>query len=234
MFEDATFESMGIIHTRSSRWMGVILFFEAALLLTMVLIPLLHPQALPPVFANLVEMTAPQTEPQPPTHPAARPSTQLTEMRNGILFAPPRIPTDIVYVDRIEPPVDSGIGAWAPNPAPAGNNPFGSRSTTSVVRPAVSGPIRISSITAESEIVLKTMPIYPPIARAARIEGTVRLAATISKTGSIENLRVTSGPPMLQQAALNAVSCWRYKPYLLDGQPVEVETTVDVIFTLNR
>jgi protein TonB len=78
------------------------------------------------------------------------------------------------------------------------------------------------------------MPVYPPIALAARIEGTVRLAATISRTGSIENLRVASGPAMLHQAALNAVQSWRYRPYILDGQPVEVETTVDVIFTLSR
>jgi protein TonB len=60
------------------------------------------------------------------------------------------------------------------------------------------------------------------------------LAATISKTGIIENLRVTSGPPMLRQAALDAVQSWRYRPYVLDGQPVEVETTIDVIFTLGR
>jgi protein TonB len=62
----------------------------------------------------------------------------------------------------------------------------------------------------------------------------VALAATISKTGTIENLRVTGGPPMLQRAALDAVSTWLYRPYLLDGQPVEVETTVNVIFTLGR
>jgi protein TonB len=62
----------------------------------------------------------------------------------------------------------------------------------------------------------------------------VTLQATISKTGTIENLRVASGPPMLQQAALDAVKSWRYRPYLLDGQPVEVETTVNVIFSLGR
>jgi protein TonB len=60
------------------------------------------------------------------------------------------------------------------------------------------------------------------------------LAATISRTGTIENLRVISGPALLQQAALNAVSTWLYRPYLLDGQPVEVETTVNVSFTLGR
>jgi protein TonB len=66
------------------------------------------------------------------------------------------------------------------------------------------------------------------------MQGTVVLAATISKNGTIENLRVTSGPEGLQQAAVDAVRTWRYRPYLLDGQPVEVETTINVIFTLDR
>ena len=78
----------------------------------------------------------------------------------------------------------------------------------------------------------RPQPIYPPIAKAARVQGTVVLQATISKTGSIENLHVISGPAMLQQAALDAVKTWRYRPYLLNNEPVEVETTVNVIFTL--
>jgi protein TonB len=78
----------------------------------------------------------------------------------------------------------------------------------------------------------KTIPLYPPIAKAARVAGTVVLQANISKTGTIENLRVISGPPMLQQAAMDAVKSWRYKPYLLNSEPVEVETTVNVVFTL--
>jgi TonB family protein len=78
----------------------------------------------------------------------------------------------------------------------------------------------------------KTNPVYPPIAKAARVSGTVVLQATISKAGTIENLRVISGPPLLQQAALEAVKTWRYRPYLLEGKPVEVLTTVNVIFTL--
>jgi protein TonB len=69
---------------------------------------------------------------------------------------------------------------------------------------------------------------------ATRTEGTVVLAATISKAGTIENLRVISGPAILQRSALDAVKTWRYSPYLLDGQPVEVETTVNVIFSLGR
>ena len=75
-------------------------------------------------------------------------------------------------------------------------------------------------------------PQYPAIAKAARIQGTVVLQATISKTGTIENLRVLSGPPMLQQAALESVKTWRYKPYLLNGEPVEIETEITVKFKL--
>lgn len=82
-------------------------------------------------------------------------------------------------------------------------------------------------------LINKVVPEYPVIAREARIEGTVILQATISKAGTIENLRVVSGPMMLQRAAIAAVSQWRYRPYLLSGEPVEVETTVDVRFTLH-
>ncbi|MGA2219181.1 MAG: energy transducer TonB, partial [Terracidiphilus sp.] len=66
------------------------------------------------------------------------------------------------------------------------------------------------------------------------VQGTVVLEAIISKQGTIESLRVVSGPPMLQQAARDAVSAWRYRPYLLNGEPVAVETTVNVVFTLGR
>ena len=78
----------------------------------------------------------------------------------------------------------------------------------------------------------KTVPVYPPIAKAARVSGTVVLEATISKTGVIEDLHVISGPAMLIQAALDAVRTWQYRPYLVNGEPVEVETTVNVVFTL--
>jgi len=90
----------------------------------------------------------------------------------------------------------------------------------------------ISAGVAEGMLIEKTQPIYPPIAKAARVTGTVVLQVTISKTGEVERLRVVSGPAMLQQAALDAVKTWRYRPYLLNNEPVEVETTVNVIFTL--
>ena len=110
---------------------------------------------------------------------------------------------------------------------------FGSAPVTQV-KAAVPKKINISSGVAQGMLLQKTQPIYPPIAMAARVSGTVVLQVTISKTGTITNLHVVSGPAMLQQAAMDAVKTWRYRPYLLNGEPVEVETTINVVFTLGR
>jgi protein TonB len=95
-----------------------------------------------------------------------------------------------------------------------------------------SKPLVISSGVATGMLTRKTEPLYPTIAKAARVSGTVVLHAIISKTGAITDLQVVSGPPMLRSAALDAVRSWHYKPYQLNNQPTEVETTVNVIFTL--
>jgi protein TonB len=100
------------------------------------------------------------------------------------------------------------------------------------VQAAAPKKVNISAGVAVGMLIQKTTPSYPPIAKAARVSGTVVLQATISKGGTIENLHVISGPAMLQQAAMDAVKTWRYRPYLLNNEPVEVETTVNVIFTL--
>jgi protein TonB len=100
------------------------------------------------------------------------------------------------------------------------------------VQAAAPKKVNISAGVAVGMLLVKTQPVYPPIAKAARVSGTVVLQATISKTGTIEGLHVISGPAMLQQAAQDAVRQWRYRPYLLNNEPVEVETTVNVIFTL--
>ena len=81
-------------------------------------------------------------------------------------------------------------------------------------------------------IVTKIAPIYPRIARQARIQGTVILQVQINKTGDVESMQLFSGHPMLAPAAIDAVKQWKYKPYLLNGEPVEVETQVQVNFTL--
>jgi protein TonB len=92
--------------------------------------------------------------------------------------------------------------------------------------------VNVSAGVAVGLLIKSTPPVYPQIAKAARVAGTVVLAASISKTGAIENLRVVSGQPMLRQSALDAVRTWRYKPYKVNNQPAEIETTINVVFSL--
>lgn len=88
----------------------------------------------------------------------------------------------------------------------------------------------ISSVTAQQMLKQSVTPVYPPMAKAAHVSGTVILRVTIAKDGSIADLKVVSGPAMLQQAAFNAVQKWHYKPFLVDNQPTDVETTINVVF----
>ena len=103
---------------------------------------------------------------------------------------------------------------------------------SSVPRLAAPQRIRVSQGVTKGLLIHKMEPSYPPLARAARIQGDVVLSAVISVNGEIENLQLVSGHPMLVPAAIAAVRQWRYKPYLLNGAPVEVETTITVIFSL--
>jgi periplasmic protein TonB len=99
--------------------------------------------------------------------------------------------------------------------------------------PAASRPIKISHW-AEGNVIYRVAPIYPPLARQARVEGPVELRATISKAGTIENLVLVGGHPMLSKAAIEAVRQWRYRPYLLNNEPIEVETEITVNFVLSE
>jgi protein TonB len=101
-------------------------------------------------------------------------------------------------------------------------------------RPRLTGPLRVGGNVQQAKIINRVQPVYPPLARQTRISGTVRLHAIIGKDGTIQSLEVVSGHPLLQQAALDAVRQWRYQPTLLNGDAVDVDTTVDVIFSLNQ
>jgi protein TonB len=85
-----------------------------------------------------------------------------------------------------------------------------------------------------ANLIRKVVPVYPPLAKQARIQGTVRFQAIIGKDGTIQNLQLVSGHPLLVSAAQQAVSQWVYRPTLLNGDPVEVVTTIDVNFTLSQ
>ncbi len=237
MFEDSTFETNGRIRTRSRGWMIAAFLFNSSILLALVVIPLIYPQALPrQMIAFLMEAPAvphvqQQAHPEP-AHGVTVVSTALDDPFRAPRIIPDRIP----MADRPEalpniaipdPGTDSGI--------PGGIGPsLPGRTAPVVVRPATRAPLALPSSVVEGLLIRKTIPVYPIIARESRTQGTVVLAATISKGGTIENLRVVSGSPMLQRAALDAVQTWQYKPYLLNGEPIEVETTVDVIFSLER
>ena len=96
------------------------------------------------------------------------------------------------------------------------------------------GPIRISGGVAAGNVLTKVPPVYPPDAKTAHIQGAVVLHAIIGKDGKIQDLNVLSGPSELTQSAIDAVSQWVYKPYLLNGQPTEVETTITVTYSLGE
>ena len=231
MFEDSTFESYGRIHTRSRIWMIATCAFNGSILLAMVLVPLIYPSALPHVFKGfLIEAPSPKPPEIKPITEVAMTSSAPSQMEGGRIFSPPFIPP-LHYIPKTQE-VSNPINVASED---LGNAPdpgiFRSQGHRAEVRQAA--VIRVASSIQEGLLIHKTLPLYPPIPRNAGIQGTVVLQARISRTGSIEDLRVISGPMMLQQAAKDAVQQWQYKPYLLNGEPVEVETTVNVIFKLN-
>ena len=239
MFEDSTFESTGRIKTRSRRWMFAALALNGSILIALVLVPLIYPNALPSHMmpSLLVAPAAPQSQtPPPPAHARATPH-DFSEFNEGRITAPPRIPTTIRIPTGPEQPfagpniaLDSGTGIPGGDGSPFGNGracnhrPFARPLKQSVCLQSLS----------EGFLIYKSIPQYPIIAKSVGVQGTVVLQAIISKAGTIENLQIISGPQMLQQAAIDAVKNWRYRPYLLNNQPVEVETTVSVIFKLER
>ena len=161
-------------------------------------------------------------------------------------MAPKEIPKEIAMIKEDELPPPSA-GGGVPGGVPggvaggsAGGVIGGIISATPVAAPPpppkVEAPkrIRVGGQVQAAMAISRPQPIYPPLAKQARIQGVVRLEAQISKTGTIENLKVISGHPLLVQSALDAVKQWRYKPTVLNNEPVEVITTIDVNFTLSQ
>ena len=235
MFEDSTFESTGKIHTHSRGWMIATFLVNGSILLALILIPLIYPEALPhQAMIYLMEVPPAPHAPDLPKPQTAQQAPIQSEMQLGQFVAPRRIPTGILLAPGPEPAIGATPPGWGDeNAIPHGIGSGSSGSSVRLaVRPENNGPVRLPSTIVSGLLVRKTVPVYPPIAVAARVEGTVVLQATISKSGTIENLHVAGGPAMLQQSALDAVRNWLYRPYLLNGEPVEVETTVNVVFKL--
>jgi protein TonB len=243
MFEDSLIESGGKLKTKRG-WTSFISFgLQVMIVGVMILIPLIFTEALPKGTTMFMLVAPPPPPPPPP--PAAAPVKVVkqiqTDIVNGELRTPTKIPNKVKIIkeDEAPPPVmaSAGVVGGVPGGVPGGSmgGVMGSiLNSTPTVAPKIATPqrVRVSSGVSTGMLVRKVPPAYPPLARQARIQGTVILQATISKEGSIENLQLISGHPMLAPAAIEAVKQWKYKPYLLNGEPVEVETQVQVNFTL--
>jgi periplasmic protein TonB len=235
MFEDATFHSRGILPSQTPKWMLLAFAVNLTLLSALVILPLIYPQGLPvQLLQRALYVPAPPHAAQPQPRVVQPVSAQSSVFRN-LLAAPPVIPTLISTTPDAPPPstdmnMPSAFGA-VPGATDTAATLF-HRDPPPVVHQAQPQKITISGGVTQGLLLYKTTPAYPIIAKTAGISGTIALAATISKTGAIANLRVLSGPPMLRQAAIDAVQNWRYRPYLLNNQPVEVETTINVVFSL--
>jgi protein TonB len=161
-----------------------------------------------------------------------------TDIVNGALRTPTKIPKkiEIVKEEEAPPPQMAGVVGGVPGGVPGGTmgGVMGSIIGSSAPVPKMKTPdrVRVSQGVVSGLKVRDVKPTYPAIAKTARVQGNVVLQAEISKDGAIEKLQVVSGPPLLIQAAVDAVKQWRYRPYILNGEPVAVETTVTVQFTL--
>jgi len=243
MFEDSLLESGGRLKTRRGRTTLFSFVLEVVIIGVLILIPLIYTEALPKQQL-MTFLVAPPPPPPPPPPPAAAPPVKIikkieTELDNGQLRTPTKIPQKIEMIKEDEPPPPStGVVGGVPGGVPGGSmggvmgSIIGATAAPVVPKAATPQRVRVSQGVSEGLLVHQVKPQYPPLARAARISGSVVLQAVIGKDGAIQNLRLISGHPMLTQAAIDAVKQWRYRPYFLNGEPVEVDTQITVNFTL--
>ncbi len=233
MFEDSLIESGNRFKTK--RLSSTIFSFTLQFLLIciLILIPLIYTDALPKTQL-MTFLVAP-----PPAMATVKVVKMQSELVNGQLRTPTKIPKNVQMIKEEEAPPDLG-GSGVPGGIPGG---YGSssggviggivNSTAAIPKQVVPQRIRVSQGVSTGLLIRKVTPNYPPLAKQARIQGQVVLQAEISKDGTIQNLQLISGHPMLAPAAIEAVRQWRYKPYLLNGEPVAVETQVVVNFSLS-
>jgi protein TonB len=243
MFDEMVVSSPNPKKTNKPWTVVLSMIFQVAFLAVLILIPLIYTEALPKTMMATL-LVAPPPPPPPPPPPIAQivhVKPQVHLMDAGKLVTPKVIPKDIKIIKEDAPDMSSmgmqggvvggvaggqmggviggvigGVGGAPPPPKPAQQR------------------IRQGGQVQAAKLLNKVQPMYPPLARQTRISGTVRLHAIIAKNGTVEQLEVISGHPLLVQAALDAVRQWKYQPTTLNGENVEVDTTIDVIFSLNQ
>ncbi|MEO8658617.1 MAG: energy transducer TonB [Bryobacteraceae bacterium] len=227
---------------------------QIGLVALIIIIPLLNPDVLPKNQLSSL-LIAPPPPPPPPPPPAAAPIKVVKviprQFDAGRLMAPKAIPKEIAMIkeDDMPPPsgavgvvggvpggvpggaaggviggIIGGIPSAAPPPPPVKEAP----------KPVTPQRIRVGGNVQSAKLIRQPKPSYPPLAKQARIQGTVRFNAIIGKDGTIQNLTLVSGHPLLVPSATDAVKQWVYQPTLLNGEPVEVVTQIDVNFTLSQ
>lgn len=255
MFEQSLVDGQG----QTSKPWTVFVSFISQILLTgvLILIPLIYTDTLPK--AQLTSfLVAPPPPPPPPPPPQPMPEVKIVKVipkqfDAGRLTAPKQIPKDIAMIKEEELPpsmpavgVVGGVPGGVPGGTPGGviGGIIGAVPTAAPPpppppvkkeeKPPTPQRIRVGGNVQSAKLVRQPKPVYPPLAKQARIQGTVRFQAIIGKDGTIQNLQLVSGHPLLVPSATDAVKQWVYQPTLLNGEPVEVVTQIDVNFTLTQ
>ena len=244
MFADSMLETSWAQRTRRS-WTTMTSFGLQALMIGfLLLLPLWKTVGLPSVrvLPTPVSWGAPPPAVAPVRHQNTTTLVQ-SNLADNVLIAPREIPRHIAHIEEVEaPPQLSFNGLGVPGGTGNGsrngvweslNNSFRPVAPLAATVPPPAAHVFRTSTILEGSLIRRVQPVYPPLARSARIQGSVVLAAIISKQGTMENLHALSGHPMLVPAAIDAVSQWRYKPYVLNSEPIEVETQITVNFLLS-
>jgi len=251
MFEQTFVEGVG----KTNRTWTVLVSFMGQILAigVAILIPMIYFDALPKTQLTAM-FTAPPPPPPPPPPPAAVPVKMVKviprQFDAGRLMAPKSVPKDIAMIkeeDLPPPSASAGVVGGVPGGVPGGTAGGVIGGIIGAVPTAAPPPppppveqkkqvqrIRVGGQVQQANLIRQPKPVYPPLAKQARIQGVVRFNAIIGKDGTIQNLQLMSGHPLLVPAAQEAVKQWLYKPTLLNGEPVEVATVIDVNFTLSQ
>ena len=236
---------------KQQTWTTVFSFIlQCGMIGVLLLIPLYFTESLPK--SQLLTFLVAPPPPPPPPPPAAQQVTRVVRqietdmLSSGQLRTPSRIPQKVQMIKEEDapPPLPStgGVIGGVPGGIPGGQlggvigGIVNSTSNLAIVpkfTPVVPQRVRISQGVTKGLLIRKVEPTYPALARAARVQGDVVLKAVIDREGNIQDLQLVTGHPMLVPSAIEAVKKWHYRPYLLNGQPVEVETTITVIFALS-
>jgi protein TonB len=241
MFADLLTDSEWSNHSHRG-WTTLVSFAVQALALgCLLLLPLFYTDGLPKLslIGRILAPAPPPAAPPAPPRPSSASATQSNLMGDR-LISPQQIPPTVTMLTDSAPPVPMvdpyavGVSYGFGNTHSRGTviNGIGD-SNVALPPPAPTVHHPPTSRMMEGNLIYRVQPEYPALARQVRVQGLVVLRAIISRDGAIENLQVMSGHPLLIQAALNAVRQWRYRPYVLNGEPVEVETEVKVNFILS-